>query len=1055
MAELTINENTYIGFTANQTEAAAQADTTSNRVKICKNRKLYLNGQRLGLTDEETAALQAGLSGGGSDGGTDYSSQISALQTTVDGHTSTLALIQTKNNEQDAAIASKVSQSTYNSKVSELADSDAGLQQAVSSNASLIEQLQADVNTLKNTVEAGGGTGGSGGSDGTTDAAQLNAEVTVLEQCLLGGALVEFAGFAPEGSTLYQTTTTNALGSSCPVYFVAGTDGGFGALSQGTYYAGWASPFWPVADYNPSAGMLVAYATGTSTVYLFKKMTDGWAYTQVGATDKATFNTLRDRYATADTVLNNIGRIGTLENKVTNLENYNTENEGVIQGLLESTEANENSISSLSSSVGNQAASIGSIKTKNDEQDNRLAQLETDVAALQAGGSGSSGSSGSTDGVDAAQLAAEMKVLQQCLLGGNIVEIAGIVSGSLTNSSPTSATTPTACPIYFVQGSSPTTSGFGFKPALEIKYYSSWTLTGEWARSNYYPSSGYVIAYNLNDSKVYLITPDLANSETGYDVREIGATDRDTFNAIKERYTVVETLRTTVDGHETRIATLETDVAALQAGSGSSGSGSAGTAEVLTVDVAALDSLCPDTTTAKSLFQHPEKMRYIVTATKGVVTICVGDLVMYADAGGKQITQELRSHYFITGAAVSSTAIRLDAMNTFVRTYGILSDGNTYSAEGTWTDWRPKDGILNLGESDVNTNSYMQRNTPSIITSSPAICGNKYISRLLFTVTKDGVTHNGIIDMQVSGTTCMLRQQMDSRLFTRYIYFADATRQSISSVQGDWQYSEARNLSYNKTERLLKMTNMWGNDVGAHVIIPESDDSYPGLVPAGTLSKLDSRLFDILVMARILAGGLFVEFDGFTSIDESVIDSTIEITPSYLSGMLYWRKASNESESGWVIRYGGQYYKSWTPRNHYIRINSTVFARCVSNGKYYLVDGYTIREISADTAVALNNLKVFASIYSNMVRVDSNVTPDDSTDIIQSAVNDDSFIVRHRSDYDNTSENRQNSAISFTTASGSFLYQYTFVGGNIKVRTIEYVDANRTSVKNVGEWRTL
>jgi hypothetical protein len=871
MADLTINENTYIGFTANQTEAAAQADKTSNRVKICKNRKLYLNGQRLGLTDEETAALQAGLSGGSSGGssggGTDYSSQINELKTTVDGHTNTLSLLQSKNNEQDTAIASKVNQSTYNNAISDLAKTDSDLQGAVNSNASLIEQLQADVATLRNTVEAGGGSG-SGGSEATTDAAQLNAEITVLEQCLLGGALVEFAGIAPEGSSLYQTSTTNTLGSSCPVYFVPGTNGGFGALSQGTYYAGWTSQFWPVTDYNPSSGMLIAYATGTSTVYLFRKLTDGWTYTQIGATDKATFNVLRGRYATAQSVLDNAARIVTLENRVTNLENYDTDNEAVIQNLLNSVEKNEDSISSLSSSVGSQATSIGSIQTKNTQQDNRLTQLEADVAALKAGGSGSSGSSGSTDGVAAEQLAAEITVLEQCLLGGALVEFAGFApEGSSLYQTTTTNVLGSSCPVYFVPG---TNGGFG--ALSQGTYYSGW-VSPSWPMGDYNPSSGMLIAYATGTSTVYLFK----KLTDGWTYTQIGATDKATFDAIKARYTLVNTLRTTVDGHGTRIATLETDVAALQAGSGGSGSGSTGTAEVLTVDAAALDSLCPDTTTAKSLFQHPEKMRYVVTVTSGGVTICVGELVMYADAGGKQITQELRSHYFITGNVISSSSIRLDAMNTFVRTYGILSNGNTYSTEGAWTYWRPKDGILNLGESDVNTYSYMQDNVPSAL-KLPLICGNKYITRIVFTVTKDSVTHSGIVDQQVSNTTCMQRLHMDSRLFTRFINFTNGSRTIVSGSPQTWQYSEARNLDYNKTSGLLKLTNMWGNNVGSSVKIPESDDSFPGLVPKGTLSK-----FNTLMAAQQRTWALnepALQFDFFEKHPKDV-DGTIPVLRGY------------------------------------------------------------------------------------------------------------------------------------------------------------------------------
>lgn len=972
MAELNINENTYIGFSANKTEAAAQADKTSNRVNICKNRKLYLNGQRLGLTDEEAAALQNGQSGGssGSGGGTDYSDEIAALQSTVSGHTSSIQLMQTKNNDQDAAITalrnknteqdtdidtlqSEVAalkaggssgsgsgtvswaidlgesdnssnsdmpykapsraadpaiagnknirrilftatdgEKTYGAYIEQVvyekacvqmmfingrrfdrfidftdytrteintATSVGGIQpwqrtdprnlnynastrrltlanmwgQSIGSDVQLplstasadglmpagtlaeISQLKSDVATLRNTVEAGGSSG-SGSSGSTTDTAQLNAELTVLEKCLLGGQLVEIAGFAPEGTTLTTgATTLSPTPTSCPVYFVPGTNGmngGFGALKGGSYWANWTGGgSWPKDNY-PSVGSSVAYETGTSTVYLIKNTLTGWTYTRIGATDKATFEAIRDRYATVNQHTSQIQALQQADAEI--IERLNTADSD-IQANLDANVANEGSIIAL--------------QGRADTHDKDIAKLKSDVALLQSG-------SGSSDGVDAAQMEAEVKMLERCLLGGALVEIAGIVPGSLTQSSITLAE-PSSCLVYFIEGSSASDSGFGIRPnSIQPTYYWDWSTTGKYAKSNYNPVNGMVLAYNVNTQKLFLFQQDM-NETIGWKYHLIGATDKATFDSIRARYTAVEELRNTTAGHETRIATLETDVAALQAGSGS-GSGSSGsTAEVLKVDVGALDSLCSSVEVAKSMIQHPEKMRYVVTATSGGVTIAVGELVMYADAGGKQVTQELRSHYLITGNNINSSAVRLDAMNTFCRSFGVLSANNSYSTVGAWTFWRPKDDAIQLGESDVTTNSYMQDNVPTLL-KLPLICGNKYITRIVFTVTKNNLTHSGIVDQQVSGTTCVQRLSMDSRLFTRYIYFTDNTRNMLKTAPQSWQYSEARNLSYDQRTGLLKMTNMWGNNVGSSVTLQLSNDSAMGLVPAGTLSKL-------------------------------------------------------------------------------------------------------------------------------------------------------------------------------------------------------------------------
>lgn len=61
MANLTITAGTMLGFAANQTEAQAKANAAAiqNRLTICQTKQLYVNGQRVGLTEGEQTALTA------------------------------------------------------------------------------------------------------------------------------------------------------------------------------------------------------------------------------------------------------------------------------------------------------------------------------------------------------------------------------------------------------------------------------------------------------------------------------------------------------------------------------------------------------------------------------------------------------------------------------------------------------------------------------------------------------------------------------------------------------------------------------------------------------------------------------------------------------------------------------------------------------------------------------------------------------------------------------------------------------------------------------------
>lgn len=54
----TIKSGVMVGFSANKTVTQAQKETDTNRVDICTTKQLYLNGQRIGLTDDEASIVQ-------------------------------------------------------------------------------------------------------------------------------------------------------------------------------------------------------------------------------------------------------------------------------------------------------------------------------------------------------------------------------------------------------------------------------------------------------------------------------------------------------------------------------------------------------------------------------------------------------------------------------------------------------------------------------------------------------------------------------------------------------------------------------------------------------------------------------------------------------------------------------------------------------------------------------------------------------------------------------------------------------------------------------------
>lgn len=94
-----------IGFSANKTEEQAKADTTSNRMTICKEKVLYMNGQRLGLSESEAEYLKKKLD-------EEFASKVN-LQVTL------------SKNIQDAAAPTSVTVTVYTRFNGALVDADA------------------------------------------------------------------------------------------------------------------------------------------------------------------------------------------------------------------------------------------------------------------------------------------------------------------------------------------------------------------------------------------------------------------------------------------------------------------------------------------------------------------------------------------------------------------------------------------------------------------------------------------------------------------------------------------------------------------------------------------------------------------------------------------------------------------------------------------------------------------------------------------------------------------------------------------------------------------
>ena len=504
----------------------------------------------------------------------------------------------------------------------------------------------------------------------------------------------------------------------------------------------------------------------------------------------------------------------------------------------------------------------------------------------------------------------------------------------------------------------------------------------------------------------------------------------------------ITSMQADVSEHGSDIGQMKQDIASLKTAT-----------EPQTVDASALDSLCPSVEAAKSLIQHAEKMRYIVTVTKGGISICVGELIMYADSGALQVTQELRSHYLITGNNVSSNSVRLDAANTYCRSFGVLS--NDHSATGGWTEWKPKGGVLDIGISDINSNSAIRMNVPTLLQDA-SVCGNLYVSRVLFTIKLDsnGNTYSGTADQIVSGSQCVQRMQLNGRIFTRSINFSDAARGTVSFVQ-PWQDSEARNLSYNKNTGAIGMANMWGDAVGVSANIPVSDDTYMGLVPAGTLTTMDYRKADVMAILQALVGGVSGKFAGFAPDDCTVMDSPITIDPTKMGEMLYWRKPESTADSGWVIKSGDSYFNRWEPVSSYNEAQNYVL---VSDGtNQYVKHNNTLFKLDDSLSQLHSDFSFFFSNILSMLFIYPSLSEDFSllNNQPSEATKGKISMLKTYSGFDYETGNIKRSVLSFFTHNGQYAYQYLFVNGEIRIRTIEYTDETRTTVNTMSQWRTL
>lgn len=106
----------------------------------------------------------------------------------------------------------------------------------------------------------------------------------------------------------------------------------------------------------------------------------------------------------------------------------------------------------------------------------------------------------------------------------------------------------------------------------------------------------------------------------------------------------------------------------------------------------------------------------------------------------------------------------------------------------------------------------------------------------------DGIYHGVLIFQQVEvnndgGGTAMQYIYIEKRKYTRYIYFSQTSVTAVQGVQNDG----ARNLSL--SGRALQMKDMWGNNVGSGVTIPDNGNLREGSAGASSVPVVLSKTF--------------------------------------------------------------------------------------------------------------------------------------------------------------------------------------------------------------------
>lgn len=219
MANLTIPAGTKIAFRAGKTKDQAVADKIANQIanlNLCTTKELYINGERVGLTDAEATKLAGSASSG----------DLTAL-------TNRVTAVEQKNTQQDNSINGLTTRvGTAEGNITSLTTRVGTAEGTIKTQGSQIESLaNRATNIEKKNID----------QDTAIKAAQDKADANGLaidtletaDQNLYARVTAPFDGFVESGTVLEMSAI-----SYTRIVFVKSAKK-FAAESDGKYYGGW------------------------------------------------------------------------------------------------------------------------------------------------------------------------------------------------------------------------------------------------------------------------------------------------------------------------------------------------------------------------------------------------------------------------------------------------------------------------------------------------------------------------------------------------------------------------------------------------------------------------------------------------------------------------------------------------------------------------------------------------------------------------------------------------------------------------------------------------